>query len=344
MFILTGTMAHMTPSAPAMGVMPPANIMPPIAIFSTSNPTPTSMHMVGDPLTIAAAMAGTSPMLATNANTGVVPSAGSTAQLPSVPVPVGMFMGDGLIPLPPRLLKKIQAMEFIDMAELMPETWLSETTEEAHNTCCGILTAVKKRKSPVIDILLWVQCYAALVAVLALQHPQKIPEFMAYQSVIIKCHRDFEGLGWVYYDRAFRRQAALSKDLNWSRINPTLYSLCFAGKAKKSAICIHCLSNNHNSDQCPEIQNMWPSQCSLFQPAYTGPFPGPAVPVTPAVEICRLFNAKGESRCRYKRCRYLHACARCRGDHPQSACPSRFARSTKQTYDEAAAPKIPRLH
>jgi len=117
------------------------------------------------------------------------------------------------------------------------------------------------------------------------------------------------GLG---VDLAFRRQAALSKDLNWSRINPTLYSLCFAGKAKKSAICIHCLSNNHNSDQRPEIQNMWPSQCSLFLPAYTGPFPGPAVPVTPAVEKCRLFNAKGESRCRYKRCRYLHARARCR--------------------------------
>jgi len=154
MFILAGTMVHLTPSAPAMGVMPPANIMPPIAIFSTSNPTPTPM--VGDPLTIAAAMAGTSPLLATNASTGVVPSAGSTAQLPSVPVPVGMFMGDGLIPFPPRLLKKIQAMEFVDMAELMLETWLSEMTEEAHNSCCGILTAVKKHKSPVVDILLWV--------------------------------------------------------------------------------------------------------------------------------------------------------------------------------------------
>ena len=44
--------------------------------------------MVGDPLTIAAAMAGTSPLLATDASTEVVPSAGSTAQLPSVPVPV----------------------------------------------------------------------------------------------------------------------------------------------------------------------------------------------------------------------------------------------------------------
>ena len=221
----------------------------------------------------------------------------------------------------------------------MPETWLSESTDNAHNSCCGMLTAARKRKSPVVDILLWLQCYAALVAALALQHPQKTPEFMAYQSIIIKCHRDFEGLGWVYYDRAFRRQAALSKDLNWSRINPTLYSLCFAGKAKKSAICIHCLSNNHNSAQCPETQSMWPPQCTFVPPAYTSPVPGPSAT---ASELCRLFNAKGESKCRYRRCRYLHACARCKGDHPQSACPSRLGR--KQQYEEAPGPKFSRLY
>ena len=32
------------------------------------------------------------------------------------------------------------------------------------------------------------------------------------------------------------------QDLRWSQINGTLYSLCFAGKAKKSAIRYHCLS------------------------------------------------------------------------------------------------------
>ena len=54
-----------------------------------------------------------------------------------------------------------------------------------------------------VDILLWVQCYTALVAVLAAGTPTsteiKIPEFMAYKSTIIKCHPDFEGLDWVYY-------------------------------------------------------------------------------------------------------------------------------------------------
>ena len=55
---------------------------------------------------------------------------------------------------------------------------------------------------------------------------------MAYQSTIVKCHSDFEGSAWMAYDRAFKRQAAAKKTLNWSQLNPTLYSLCFAGKVK----------------------------------------------------------------------------------------------------------------
>ena len=42
------------------------------------------------------------------------------------------------------------------------------------------------------------------------------------------------------------------KDLLWSRLNPTLYSLCFAGKAKRHVACNFCLSDNHTPDQCPD--------------------------------------------------------------------------------------------
>ena len=38
------------------------------------------------------------------------------------------------------------------------------------------------------------------------------------QITIMRCCRDFEGVAWAQYDRVYRRQAALSKDLNWSRI------------------------------------------------------------------------------------------------------------------------------
>ena len=62
----------------------------------------------------------------------------------------------------------------------------------------------------------------------------KVPQLMAYQVTIIKCSRDFEGSAWAQYDWAYRRQAAQTKDLRWSRLNLTLFSLCFAGKARQN--------------------------------------------------------------------------------------------------------------
>lgn len=46
----------------------------------------------------------------------------------------------------------------------------------------------------------------------------------------------------MQYDTAFQRQVALSKDLHWGKINPTLYSICFAGHARCLARCTICLS------------------------------------------------------------------------------------------------------
>jgi len=64
----------------------------------------------------------------------------------------------------------------------------------------------------VTDILQWLSCFAAMVAVLSRAYPQMVPEFMAYQATITKYCRDFEGLAWVQYDRVYRRQVAQTKD------------------------------------------------------------------------------------------------------------------------------------
>ena len=89
-----------------------------------------------------------------------------------------------------------------------------------------------------------------MVGVLSQKYPHMVPELMAYQATIVKCSRDFEGLAWARYDWAYRRQVAQTKDLRWSRLNPTLFSLCFAGKARRNITCAHCLSDNHTSDTC----------------------------------------------------------------------------------------------
>ena len=112
----------------------------------------------------------------------------------------------------------------------------------------------KKKRKPVTNIFTRLQGFASLVSALSTKYPTMVPEFLTYQSTIVKCIKDFEGLGWAQYDRAFRRQVAVTKDLRWSQINGTLYSLCFAGKAKKSAICAHCLSDNHSTELCPTFE------------------------------------------------------------------------------------------
>ena len=292
----------MQPPAPALQPLlqpllaqPPAALPQPAAVAATFNqpqamaPAPVPMHQ-----------ASVAPLVA--------PATATSACL----VPAGLYLGHGVMPLPQKLLAKILKLEFVEIHELLPETWLSSIDEEP-SKCCSGSTKEKKRK-PVTNIFTWLQGFASLVSALSTKYPTMVPEFLAYQSTIVKCYKDFEGLGWAQYDRAFRRQVAVTKDLRWSQINGTLYSLCFAGKAKKSAVCAHCLSDNHSTERCPEAP---PSSSKSRQGDrdYTRRDRETA-------PICRLFNAPGGSRCRFKHCRYLHQCIACGQDHPKSACNS----------------------
>ena len=80
-------------------------------------------------------------------------------------MPTGMFMGDSMFPLPENLRRKILNLEYIEMADLRPEAWMLEE-EFTDKTLAALF---KHRKEPVTDILVWVQCYASLVTILAQQ-------------------------------------------------------------------------------------------------------------------------------------------------------------------------------
>ena len=131
--------------------------------------------------------------------------------------------------------------------QLQPEHWLFEDQQNDK----ALASLFKRRREPAVDILVWVQCYASLVAVLVEKHVQYAPQFMAYLSTIVRSHRNFEGLGWVAYNIAYRCRAAMQKDLNWSIIDPSLYNLLFTGRARATARCAHCLSQEHSADACP---------------------------------------------------------------------------------------------
>ncbi len=225
-------------------------------------------------------------------------------------MPAGMFLGKGLEP-------RIQALEFVEMRNLMPESWLAKSMglkAPEPGKCCAALA--KPRRPPVTDILIWPQCYAAMVGVLPARFPQAVPSPMAYQTIVIKASRDFDRLGWVQYDRAFRRQAAVTKDLNRACINITLYSICFASSAKHTSVCALCLNDSHSTENCggqgclrgrhnqqEQVQHLH-GTLGRWQSA----------------EIFRLYNHPIGPRCTFSPCKYAHRCALCRGAHPGTRC------------------------
>ena len=299
-----------------LGVIPPSSAIPWVPLLTSD--TSASGRLVVQPAT---ATTSAATITSSSIASGAPPMSGfGVSPVVAAGVPAGAFMAEGLLPVPEKLAQKIIRLEFVEMRELMPEMWWREEEEVARST----LSWPRRKVGPVTDILQWLSCYAAMVGVLSRAYPQMVPELMAYQATIIKCCRDFEGLAWAQYDRVYRRQAAQTKDLHWSRLNPTLYSLCFAGKAKRHVACNFCLSDNHTSDHCPD------NPTKVYLP-WQQPMPMLGAPVLPAQKfrICHLFNARDGPRCTYRQCKFSHLCSLCKGTHPRSACERRINEGTE---------------
>lgn len=209
--------------------------------------------------------------------------------------------------LPPKLVKRILNLEFIDMTKLIPESW-KFMDEDAG--CCHQNRA--SRKGPVTDILLWVECYSTLVAVLASQYPAKVPQLMAYQKTIVKAHKTYIGQGWVTYDTCYRRKAANTKCLDWDGIDFNLYNETFAGRAKIISRCLYCSSELHSSIECVQAPDY------ATPPGTSGLVTKKPIQNTP---ICYDFNNEVRNKCKLKWCKFAHICIVCRGRHPKSSCP-----------------------
>ena len=135
-----------------------------------------------------------------------------------------VYVGEGLPPIPRSLVDKIVAWKFVEMSEMLPEYWaLAKEDNDPKKE--------KSKRPKVTDFHTWLQCFAMYAGVLGKHHPSAIPELMAYMVTISQAFQDFDGLAWVSYDAAYRRWAAASGNRNWSSVNPSVYVICFTGRA-----------------------------------------------------------------------------------------------------------------
>ena len=149
--------------------------------------------------------------------------------------------------IPPRLVKKVLSLEYIDMAELLLENYdYADEAECSHS-------ARSARRSPVANIIVWLDCYASLMSVLCSAYPEKFGQFILYQKTIFLAHCRFAGEGWVIYDGSYHRQASNARSLDWGQIDGHLRNEIFTGKAKAIACRRICLSEMHSHVDCPQV-------------------------------------------------------------------------------------------
>ena len=240
---------------------------------------------------------------------GVLPPPTSLVNLPTfspLPTPQPVTLSQALS-VPAKISKKILDLEYVEMHELLPDSWL---LQEEDSRCCHQRRS--NRRGPVTDILIWIECYSSLVAILSTKYPDKTPQLMSYMRTIVKSQRTFSGEGWVSYDTCFRRKAAISKSLEWGVIDFTLYNETFTGRAKAMARCRYCSSDMHTSQDCVYAPTTAQSSGSSWS------HPSAQRPEKDK-PLCQLFNAR-TNRCPFNPCRFRHNCAECDGRHPRSLC------------------------
>ena len=78
--------------------------------------------------------------------------------------------------------QEILDLEYVDMAELVPDTW--RYSEDEGTKCCHQPRRTSRR-APVSDILLWWECYTKMATLLATHYPSKAAELLIYQHTIL---------------------------------------------------------------------------------------------------------------------------------------------------------------
>ena len=167
-------------------------------------------------------------------------------------------------------------------------------------------------------ILEWVQTFGIYMAVLCQKQPYRIQDLLGYQILIIEASLEYQGDGWMGYDRQFRQRVAANPALAWANIDTTLWNLTFSGQPGASHY-HHCFSLCLNTSQCnwaPVLRPHTISHSLLHQsPHKQSP-------------ICRAWNSDPHPFCPIPVCSYRHICWNCYSDthkgfyFPHSGCPT----------------------
>ena len=163
--------------------------------------------------------------------------------------PLPFRMASSLPPVPPKLVRKIQALEFVEMRELLPDNLALIERLEALPVRMG-QSARSPEQREIASLHTWTSSFATYVAVLSQAHPARVVDMLAYMRLIIREAHKHGGMGWLTYDAVFRRNQQ-GMDTPWNVIDPSLHTAYIAGQNRQPITpCRHCHETDHGADDC----------------------------------------------------------------------------------------------
>lgn len=113
--------------------------------------------------------------------------------VPLVDPPLALHCNAPLACHPWGLVARIQALEFVEMSELLQEAWIMEAPSTLR---------LPRRSTPITDIGIWAECFCLMASVLSARFLARSLDLWAYLRRVLSCACKFEGLSWVTYDRS----------------------------------------------------------------------------------------------------------------------------------------------
>ena len=145
-------------------------------------------------------------------------------------------VGPGYAPVPYKIVSKITAGLFVDLADLFPDNIRAQEIEP--QACFEGKLAVSGSKKRVIEITDLITCIEAFIIfsmILCHTSSSRWKDLNLYRLLIIHTARRFSDKLRLHYDIAFRKEAAASGSTDWSHMNPDLYNFHTRSLATTSA-------------------------------------------------------------------------------------------------------------
>ena len=230
---------------------------------------------------------------------------------PTVPLP--FCLASCLPPVPAKLVKRIQALEFVEMRELLPDNMALAERLEALPLRMGPV-AKQAEQREVGSLMTRVSSFTTYVAIVAEVHPQRVRDMLAYMRLIIREAHKHGGQGWLTYDAVFRRNhQGLAQQ--WNILDPSLHTAYIAGQSLRPRVpCRHCNEADHHPEDCALAPIVQPFRTSPrdHAPVSTRSTKRPPTPSWSQPSSKRLCFSWNRGPCSFPGvCSYRHVCTLC---------------------------------